>query len=159
MQPSGDERFKEKMRKRAGEKHTEELRRRLEEKLRRRVEEQKGRRAEEENARRRQQTSEETHKRAEGKKQEKEKERDQGSQVIEKRYKANDEEWSKLKGQTKGSLCFSDIPWPTVFEATHPAAVTPLAVRSLFTNPKHVAEKHWLSPKKAVSYGALEVAH
>ncbi|KAK0462962.1 uncharacterized protein EV420DRAFT_1521926 [Desarmillaria tabescens] len=129
-------------------KGLEEIRRRLEEEKRRRAEEDERKRTEEENARRRWQKYKEARRRAQAK--EKEKEREQGSQLIEKRYKMYDEEWSKLKlkTQTKEGLRFSDIPWPTLFDATHPAAVTPAVVRSFFTDPKYIAEKHWLSPKK-----------
>ncbi|KAK0201122.1 hypothetical protein DFS33DRAFT_1357491 [Desarmillaria ectypa] len=54
----------------------------------------------------------------------------------------------EAEAQTKGGLRFSDIPWLPLFDATHPVAVTPVAVRSFSMNPEYIAGKHWLSPPK-----------
>ncbi|SJL08633.1 uncharacterized protein ARMOST_12000 [Armillaria ostoyae] len=137
-------RVEEEMRQRA-----EETRKRAEEEKRKRTEEETRKRTEEEDVRRCWEKFEQARKRYRAK--EKEKEREQRSQFIEKRYKIYDEEWSKLKLKMQTNLeglRFSDIPWPTLFEVTHPAAVTPVAVRAFFTNPKHTTEKHRLSSKK-----------
>ncbi|KAK0236632.1 hypothetical protein EDD85DRAFT_885158 [Armillaria nabsnona] len=124
----------------------EERRKRAEEEERKRTEEERRRRTEEEDVRRCWEKFEQARKRYRAR--EKEKEREQRSQFIEKRYKMYDEEWSKLKLKMQTNLeglRFSDIPWPTLFEVTHPATVTSVAVRAFFTNPKHTAEKHRLS--------------